>query len=144
MNALRMILLGGLVFLARQTCALEMTVPPESYFVGSWVGLSPGNVFTYRLELHTNLTGRLASLYRTNVVIYNIKRWEFRDKQLRLQVAAPPQDNLSVKSRWEGTQIGLQIRGDGWRDSVSLSREEELGKKLALLKRAMADPHRSP
>jgi hypothetical protein len=117
---------------------LQVSTPPQNYFVGSWLGDVPGGVFLYRLELYTNGTGVLGRLYHTNVVLYGISHWSFKDRKLDMQLAAPASNEAVLRVQWKGAQIGLQVEGKGWRNVATLSREDDFKKRLELLKNGMS------
>jgi len=115
---------------------------------GSWIGFTPNGTDLFRLELRLDSTSVLTQVYTSatnqEVFRFEISKWDIATNNVltcsfsKLDVAD------SLKSAWPakmtakvtGTRLESELRNGegGWKESIFFLREDDLDRKLKVLR----------
>jgi hypothetical protein len=111
-----------------------------SALVGNWIGISDGDVFTYRLQLSKNGTGMFAfQLTNETPDLYRVTTWCLTGKTVAFDVCATPasSESVSLRGTVAGTRILLRVTGRDWRHRVEMWNEDKVLPRILALRESM-------
>jgi hypothetical protein len=135
-GAATILLLGSVLLLYHKRAVAK----PPSAFVGTWVGVSDGDVFTYCLELDGDGTGRFGFQFTNDHPdLYRISAWRLTGRTLAFAIEVTPSSSelISLDGSVVGTRIRLRVAGHDWKHRVELWNEEKVLPRILSLKSAM-------
>jgi len=117
---------------------------PKSEVATTWIGLSEGGLYAYRVHLKTDGKG-LAAFTKKNseCVTFSISSWTYKNGDIRiegkpLQIGEITYSPL-LTGKVAGSRMSLFDKGDDWKIRVELKRESEMLDLHARLQKAMAE-----
>ncbi len=113
---------------------------PPAAVVGSWIGVSDGDVFTYRLVLESQGTGAFGfQLTDQSPDLYTISAWGLNANRLRFQLQATPSASevVSLEGSVAGTRLLLVVTGRDWKHRVEMCNEQKFFPRIVSLRNAM-------
>ena len=107
--------------------------------VGTWVGLSRGDLFLYRIRL-TPEGGLFGSDYAGRTIkVWPIDQWDIKDEKLviRIRDGSAGSEVIGIRGEVRGTVIKLAIDGANWSHETTLFREADFESRLKKLRVSM-------
>lgn len=131
------ILVVGVGLFLRHKWAVAKT--PRA-FVGNWIGISDGDVFTYRLELDAGGTGIFGMQFTDDKPdLYRISAWSLRGRSLVFDIQSTPASSewISLDGSYAGTRILLRVVGRDWKHRAEMWNEGKVMPRIESLRGAM-------
>jgi len=135
------VLVVGVGLFLRNKWAVAKT---PAALVGSWVGISDGDVFTYRLELDRAGTGMFGFQFTDGTPrLYRISAWHLDGRQLEFALHPTPSslEPVSLKGAVARTRILIWIAGVDWKNRIEMWNEGKVLPRVLSLREAMETMH---
>jgi hypothetical protein len=114
--------------------------PPSRAIVGSWIGISDGDVYTYRLKLDKDGTGLLAYQFTDqSPSVYRISEWHLERRKLTVKVVPTPssREPILIEGTVSGNRILLHITGSNWKTRIEMWNEKKILRRVESVRQVM-------